>query len=65
MNSKDIILRNKDYLEYCGLESSGSKSIKKEDLPQEFGDGAFSTVVEFIQKTDALTYEWVLYFDYI
>lgn len=58
-------LKDDDYLEYSKLKLKGFKSIKKEDLPQEFGDGAFRTVVEFIQKTADLNYEWVLYFDYI
>lgn len=50
---------------YLKLENDSGISIKKEDLPCEFGDDAYETVVDFIQKTRGLDYEWVVYFDYV
>ena len=51
--------------EYSKLENNHDISIKREDLPEEFSDEAYKTVVDFIQKTRGLDYEWVLYFDYV
>lgn len=51
--------------EYCKLEKSSNLSIKREKLPKEFSDEAYMTIVDFIQKTRGLDYEWVIYFDYI
>lgn len=31
----------------------------------EFGDGAYDTIVDFIEKTWGLDNEWVIYFDYV
>ena len=39
--------------------------IKKVDLPDEFGHNAYNTIVDFIQKTRCLDYEWGLLFDYV
>ncbi|MBQ9160504.1 MAG: hypothetical protein IJ122_04165 [Methanobrevibacter sp.] len=50
--------------EYGELEIKNNISIKKEDLPGEFGDNAFETINEFIKKTHHLNHEWVMYFDY-
>lgn len=50
---------------YYKLEKSSNLSLIREDLPEEFSDGAYQTIVEFIQKTRGLTHEWVIYFDYI
>ncbi|MBR1610010.1 MAG: hypothetical protein IJ672_00745 [Methanobrevibacter sp.] len=36
--------------EYGELEIKNNISIKKEDLPGEFGDNAFETINEFIKK---------------
>ena len=51
--------------QYSKLENNPGISIKKEDLPFEFSDEAYETIVDFIQKTRGLDYEWVLYFDYV
>lgn len=53
-----------DYDEYNDLENKNVAIIKKEDLPSEFGDNAYRTIVEFIQKTKFLDYEWAIFFDY-
>lgn len=49
---------------YLKLKNNESLSLKQSDLPDEFGDGAYNLIVDFIQKTRDLDYEWVLYFDY-
>lgn len=36
--------------EYEDLEIKSKISLKKEDLPEEFGDNAFETINEFIKK---------------
>ncbi len=54
-----------DFDEYQKLENKKAPLIKKDDLPQEFGDGAFDTIVDFIEKTRDLDNEWVIYFDYV
>ena len=51
--------------QYYDLELKSNFSLKRDDLPQEFGDGAFETVNEFIGKTHDLDCEWAIYFDYI
>lgn len=53
-----------DLEEYGKLKIENVPSIKREDLPDEFGDGAYETVDEFVRKTRNLEYEIVLYFDY-
>ena len=60
------ILDNADEFErYKKLILDNTISIKREDLPGEFGENAFETVNEFIKKTRNLDYECVMYFDYI
>ena len=46
------------------LKIEDVSSITRDDLPEEFGEGAFNTIDEFIKKTHNLDYEFVLYFDY-
>ena len=53
-----------DFDEYLSLKNQKVPVIRKEDLPDEFGDESYKTVVEFIEKTHNLDYEWLLYFDY-
>ena len=53
-----------DLEEYGKLKIENVPSIKREDLPDEFGDGAYETVDEFVKKTRNLEYEIVLYFNY-
>lgn len=36
--------------QYSKLENNPGISIKKEDLPSEFSDEAYETIVDFIQK---------------
>lgn len=50
-----------DFKDYEKLKVDDVASIKASDLPQEFGEGAFKTVDEFIRKTAKLDYEWVIY----
>ena len=40
-----------DIEEYECLENRNDPLIKKEDLPNEFSDKAYNTVVDFIEKT--------------
>lgn len=54
-----------DFDDYQKLKIENVSSIKREDLPDEFGEGAFKTIDEFIRKTRNLDYEVVVYFDYI
>lgn len=54
-----------DFEEYKNLENKNVPVIKKEDLPDEFSHAAFNTIVDFIQKTRCLDYEWGLLFDYV
>ena len=54
-----------DFDRYMELKVKDVPSIKKEDLPNEFGDNAFNTIDGFIKKTVGLDYECVIYFDYI
>ena len=54
-----------DFEEYNNLENKDVAVIKKEDLPEEFTDMAYETVVDFIQKTRCLDKEWALFFDYV
>ncbi|WP_298521296.1 hypothetical protein [uncultured Methanobrevibacter sp.] len=54
-----------DFEEYTHLENKDVAVIKKEDLPEEFTDMAYETVVDFIQKTRCLDKEWALFFDYV
>ena len=53
-----------DFEEYKKLENNNVPLIKKEDLPKEFSQKAYTIIIEFIQKTKCLYYEWVIYFDY-
>ena len=53
-----------DLEEYGKLKIENVPSIKRDDLPDEFGDGAYETVDEFIRKTKNLDYECALFFDY-
>ena len=53
-----------DFDEYKKLENKNVPLIKKEDLPEEFTQKAYSIIIDFIQKTKCLDYEWVIYFDY-
>lgn len=50
---------------YEKLKLEYNVSIKKECLPDEFGENAFKTVDEFVKKTFNLNYECLLYFDYV
>ena len=54
-----------DCQKYEKLEINDVPSIRKSDLPSEFGDVAFEVVDEFIRKTIPLNYEILLFFDYI
>ena len=54
-----------DFEEYENLENKNVPVIKKEDLPDEFSHNAYNTIVDFIQKTRCLDYEWGLLFDYV
>ena len=54
-----------DFEEYEKLEKRDVSIIKKEDLPAEFSDEAYDTVVDFIRKTRCLNHEWVIFFDYV
>ncbi|MDO5861075.1 hypothetical protein [Methanobrevibacter sp.] len=47
------------------MENKNVPVIKKVDLPDEFGHNAYNTIVDFIQKTRCLDYEWGLLFDYV
>ena len=60
-----ICIFDVDYNEYSKLKHTSDISIKKEDLPEEFSDNAYKTILQFIQKTRDLDYEWLIYFDYI
>ena len=53
-----------DFEEYQKLEKKNVELIRKEDLPSEFSDDAYHTVVDFIQKTKNLNHEWAIFFDY-
>ena len=53
------------YEKYEKLKLEYNVSIKKECLPNEFGENAFKTVDEFVKKTFNLNYECLLYFDYV
>ncbi|MBO4517179.1 hypothetical protein J5751_07310 [bacterium] len=53
-----------DFEEYKKLENKNVPLIKNEDLPEEFSQNAYDIIIEFIQKTKCLDYEWVIYFDY-
>ena len=53
-----------DFEEYKNLKNYNVAIIKKEDLPEEFCDESYNIIVDFIEKTKNLNYEWVLYFDY-
>ena len=53
-----------DSNEYNDLENRNVPIIRKDDLPSEFSDNAYRTIVEFIQKTRFLDYEWAIFFDY-
>ena len=54
-----------DFEEYKKLEKMNVGLIRKEDLPSEFSDDAYKTIVDFIRKTKDLDYEWVIFFDYL
>ena len=54
-----------DFEEYKKLEKKNVGLIRKEDLPAEFSDKAYKTIVDFIQKTKNLDYEWAIFFDYL
>lgn len=54
-----------DCQKYEKLEIKDVPSIRKSDLPFEFGDVAFEVVDKFIRKTKYLDYEILLFFDYI
>lgn len=54
-----------DFEDYKKLEINNVKLIKKEDLPSEFSENAYRTIVEFLQKTKNLDYEWAIFFDYL
>ena len=59
------VLNDWEHDEYSNLKlSCDAPSIKKEYLPDEFGDNAFKTVEVFIKKTYELDYECLIYFDY-
>ena len=53
-----------DIEEYNDLENMNVPIIKKDDLPSEFSDNAYRIIVDFIQKTRCLDYEWAIFFDY-
>lgn len=53
-----------EYQEYLKLENRKVPLIKKSDLPDEFSEDAFKTIIDFIEKTRMLDYEWMIYFDY-
>lgn len=55
----------RDFEEYKDLEKKNVPVIKKEDLPREFSHDAYNTIIEFIQKTRCLDYEWGLLIDYV
>lgn len=50
---------------YRNLKCGDFPSIRRQDLPDEFSDLAFKTIDEFIKKTYNLSYECLIYFDYI
>ena len=50
---------------YRNLKCGDFPSIRRQDLPDEFSDLAFITIDEFIKKTYNLSYECLIYFDYI
>ena len=52
-------------IDYDELENKNVPIIKKDDLPSEFSDDAYRTIIEFIQKTKFLDYEWAIFFNYI
>ena len=54
-----------DFKDYKKLENNDVPLIKREDLPSEFIDNAYATIVDFIQKTRGLDFECALFFDYI
>ena len=54
-----------DFEEYRKLEKTNVRLIRKEDLPSEFSGNAYRTIVDFIQKTKDLDYEWAIFFDYL
>ena len=54
-----------DFEEYRKLEKENMELIRKEDLPSQFSDNAYRTIVEFIRKTKNLDYEWAIFFDYL
>ena len=54
-----------DFEEYMKLETRNVSIVKREDLPFEFSDEAYKTIVGFIQKTKDLNYEWAIFFDYV
>lgn len=53
-----------DFKEYKTLKNNKSPIIKKENLPDEFSDETYNLIIDFIEKTRQLDYEWILYFDY-
>lgn len=53
-----------NFEEYKKLEKKNVRLIRKEYLPSEFSDNAYRTIVDFIQKTKDLDYEWAIFFDY-
>ena len=51
--------------EYAKLKKDERISIRSDDLPCEFTQESYETIVEFIQKTKNLEYECIMYFDYV
>ena len=52
-----IINVGRDFEDYEKLENKQVVVVKREDLPSEFSDNAYRTIVDFIQKTRNLNYE--------
>lgn len=60
-----VIVNMSDFDEYVDLRNDDVPLIKKDDLPVEFSNKAYETIVDFIEKTRNLDYGWVIYFDYV
>ena len=60
-----ILNVDSDFGEYRKLEKKNVGLIRKEDLPSEFSDKAYRTIIDFIRKTKNLDYEWAIFFDYL
>ena len=51
--------------EYDKLKKTSKKLIVQSDLPEEFGSQTLKLINDFIQKTQNLDYEIVMFFDYV